>query len=92
MTVTPEILRISSAPTCSVPFRNCDPSTCPKFPKVSFLRYSAVSLPASKAGYGVQLLCFQQFANSCALFATPVLCFQRLVDSFAKNTGVGVCR
>jgi hypothetical protein len=89
MTVTPEVPRILSVPTCSVPFRNSNPSTCPKFPNIPFRRYAVVSLPAPKACSAAQLFCYQRFVNSCALFATPVLCFQRFVDSFAKNMGGG---
>jgi len=83
MTVTPEVPRILSVP----PVRNSNPSTSPKFPNFPFLRYSAGSLPAPKAGPAVQLLCFQQFVSACALFAAPALCFQHIVDSFAKDTG-----
>jgi hypothetical protein len=49
-------------------------STLPKSFDVSYSRY---------------LQCSQQDTNSYALFAAPILCFQRFVDSFAKNTGVG---
>jgi len=60
------------------PSSSSNPSYCPTIPKHSNSDFSSRVCESSDL-----------YSASCALFAAPIVCFQQVVDSFAKNRGVG---
>jgi hypothetical protein len=60
------------------PSSSSNPSDCPTIPKHSNSDFSSRVCESSDL-----------YSASCALFAAPIVCFQQVVDSFAKNRGVG---